>query len=387
MTDVDADAGLRAARSQARAATANPLGAATARLHYAARMEDAFDRRVARALRSKGWTVRVEPYPGYGTPRWIRVLARTVLAAREVPDEELPGTGAAQAGGEWHGPAATTVRGFRSFLVAPVAGARVDVTVGSTVHRLVTDRGGYIDQVIAADLEPGWHVIELRTQDGLTATAPVQVVDPTVRTGIVSDIDDTVVVTRLPRPLIAAWNALFRHENAREAVPGMPELFARLRADDPHLPVLYVSTGAWNAAPAVGRFLHRHGYPAGTLLMTDWGPTNTGWFRSGRQHKVAELHRLFTEFPDVRWLLVGDDGQHDPEIYAGAARHFPSHVRAIVLRQLTFGEHVLSTGTPGPTLGGTHAERAAIAEHVLVLQGPDGHELVRQVDHADLHLR
>ena len=43
MTDVDADAGLRAARSQARAATANPLGAATARLHYAARLEDALD--------------------------------------------------------------------------------------------------------------------------------------------------------------------------------------------------------------------------------------------------------------------------------------------------------------------------------------------------------
>jgi phosphatidate phosphatase APP1 len=387
MTDVDADSGLRAARSQARAATANPLGAATARLHYAARLEDALDRRVARALRGKGWTVRVEPYPGYGTPRWIRVLGRTVLAAPLVPDEELPGTGAAEAGGEWHGATATTLRGFRSFFVAPVAGARVEVRVGSTVHRLVTDRGGYLDHVIAADLAPGWHTIELRSQDGSIATAPVQVVDPSVRTGIVSDVDDTVMVTRLPRLFIAAWNAFVRHENAREPVPGMPELFARLRADDPRIPMLYLSTGAWNAAPAVGRFLHRHGYPSGTLLMTDWGPTNTGWFRSGRRHKVTQLHRLFTEFPGIRWVLVGDDGQHDPEVYAGAARHFPQHVGAILLRQLTFAEHVLSTGTPGPTVGGVHAERAAAAEHVVVLQGADGYELALQVDRADLHLR
>ncbi len=387
MTDLDADADLRAGRPQARAATTNPLGAATAHLHYAARMDDALDRWVARTLRGRGWTVRVEPYPGYGTPHWIRVMGRTVLAAPEVPDDELPGAGAAQAGGDWRGPSGPALRGWRSFLAAPVAGARVEVRVGSAVHRLVTDRGGYLDHVIRADLEPGWHVIELRSQDGATTTAPVQVVDPSVRTGIVSDVDDTVVVTRLPRPMIAAWNALVRHENAREAVPGMPELFARLLQDEPRLPVLYLSTGAWNAAPAVGRFLHRHRYPPGTLLMTDWGPTNTGWFRSGRRHKVAQLHRLFTEFPDIRWVLVGDDGQHDPEIYAGAARHFPSHVRAILLRQLTFAEHVLSTGTAGPTVGGTHAGRAAAAEHVLVLQGPDGHELARQADAAGLRLR
>jgi phosphatidate phosphatase APP1 len=46
--------------------------------------------------------------------------------------------------------------------------------------------------------------------------------------------------------------------------------------------MFYLSTGAWNVAPAVRRFLGRHGYPQGPMLLTDWGPTNTGWFRSGR---------------------------------------------------------------------------------------------------------
>lgn len=381
---VDADAGLRAGRAQARAATANPLGHATARLHYAARLEDAVDRRVARALRRRGWTVRIEPYPGYGAPGWARVLARAVLAAPQVPDEDLPGAGAAQAGGDWHAARAHAVRGWRSFLTVPVGGAPVEVTVGDTVHRLTTDRGGYLDDVLAVDLPPGWHDLRLRTQDGIAATAPIQVVDPAARHGIVADIDDTVMVTRLPRPLVAGWNAFVRHENAREAVPGMAELFDRLLAGAGDGPVLYLSTGAWNAAPAIGRFLRRHGFPAGTLLLTDWGPTNTGWFRSGTRHKVAQLHRLFTEFPGIRWVLVGDDGQRDPEIYAGAARHFPDRVRAILLRQLTFAEHVLAHGVPAPSPEAARAGRAARAGHVLVLQGPDGYELVSQAEQAGL---
>ncbi len=382
----DADAGLRAGRPQARAATSNPLGEATARLHYAARFEDAVDRRIAQALRRRGWTVRIEAYPGYGAAGWVRVMARTVLAAPQVSDDELPGAGATQAGGQWHGEA-HAVRGWRSFLTASVAGATVEVSHGDTVHRLVTDRGGFLDDVLAVDLPPGWHDLRLRTQDGFTTTAPIQVVDPAVRTGIVADIDDTVMVTRLPRPLVAGWNAFVRHESAREAVPGMAALFGRLLADDHRLPVLYLSTGAWNAAPAIGRFLRRHGFPAGTLLLTDWGPTNTGWFRSGTRHKVAQLHRLFTEFPGIQWVLVGDDGQRDPEIYAGAAHRYPDRVRAILLRQLTFAEHVLARGMPVPSPEAAPAGRAARAEHVLVLQGPDGHELVSQVDQADLHLR
>jgi phosphatidate phosphatase APP1 len=382
--DVDTDAGLRAARPQARPATANPLGQAVARPHYAARLEDALDRRIARTLRARGWTVRIETYPGYGSPHWVRVLARTVLAAPQVPDEELPGAGSAQAGGHWHGPQALAVRGWRSFLTVPVAGARVEVRIGSKVHHVVTDRGGYLDTVLTADLAPGWHDVELCTQDRDATIAPVQVVDPSVRSGIVADIDDTVMVTRLPRPLVAGWNAFVRHEHAREAVPGMADLFARLRAESPDLPVLYLSTGAWNAAPALGRFLSRNGFPAGTLLLTDWGPTNTGWFRSGPRHKVNQLHRLFTEFPDVKWVLVGDDGQRDPVIYAGAAEHFPDRVRAIVIRQLTFAEHVLARGPLAPDVS---AGRAGLSGHVLVLQGPDGHALVRQADEAGLHLR
>jgi len=348
----------------------------SARPHVAARLESALDRRVASRLRRRGWTVRIEPYASYGAPGWVRVMARALLAAPIVRDEDLPGAGGNAQAGE---PAAPALRGWRSFATAQVSDAVIDVHVGGRVHHVTTDRGGYVDVVLTADLDPGWHDIRLTTQDGATATAPVHVIGPEVRFGIVSDIDDTVMVTRLPRPLVAAWNVFMRHENAREPVPGMSSLYSELLDRDERLPVVYLSTGAWNAAPTVGRFLREYRFPAGPLLMTDWGPTNSGWFRSGPAHKITQLRRLMRELPHVRWILVGDDGQRDPQIYAGAAQHHPEHVLAILIRQLTFGEHVLAHGVPAPTTDSLRAERRASLDGIAVIQGPDGQSLARQL--------
>ncbi|WP_343048115.1 App1 family protein [Cellulomonas humilata] len=369
---------LRTARPGGPSGASTNPASSVPRTHLAARLENGFDRAVAHQLRGRGWTVRIEPYAGYGATGWVRVLSRTLLAAPHVRDEDLPGAGgSAQAGTR----SATALRGWRSFATAQVSGAELEVQVGDRTHRVVTDRGGYVDTILESDLAPGWHDIRLTTSDGTTATAPVHVIGPDVRVGIVSDIDDTVMVTRLPRPFVAAWNVFMRHENAREAVPGMARLYAELQSGHGETPVVYLSTGAWNAAPTLARFLRRHRYPAGPLLLTDWGPTNSGWFRSGPAHKVAQLRRLFDELPDVQWVLVGDDGQRDPQIYAGAAQHFPERVRAILIRQLTFGEHVLAHGVPVPTTDQVKAEQDAARrpDGIPVIQGEDGRALLRGV--------
>ncbi len=80
------------------------------------------------------------------------------------------------------------------------------------------------------------------------------------------------------------------------------------------------------------------------MLLTDWGPTPDRFFRNGREHKREQLRRLAGEFPEVRWLLVGDDGQHDEEIYAEFAREHPRSVAAVCIRQLSAGEAVLAGG-------------------------------------------
>jgi phosphatidate phosphatase APP1 len=295
-------------------------------LHLAARLENRLIGWRSGRAREKGFVPLVIPYTGYGGDGWIRVLGRVLL-----------NKGTHRLTGEPIG-----ARGWRSFTSVPVQHARVAVEVGGVTNEITADRSGLLDAVVQVPLEPGWHRVEYRVEDSTPTYGLVFVVDPASRFGLVSDIDDTVMMTALPRPLLAAWHTFVVNEHARSTTPGMPVLYERITDSHAGAPVLYLSTGAWNVAPTLTRFLSRNLYPAGALLLTDWGPTPDAWFRDGTKHKRDTLDRLAREFPDVRWLLVGDDGQHDPETYARFCEEHPDQVLAVCIRQLTPGEAVLA---------------------------------------------
>jgi phosphatidate phosphatase APP1 len=160
------------------------------------------------------------------------------------------------------------------------------------------------------------------------------------------------------------------------ATPGMAVLLDRLTVEHPEAPVIYLSTGPWNAAPTLARFLNRNMYPSGALLLTDWGLTQDRWFRSGQDHKLGNLHRLAAEFPHMRWLLVGDNGQHDEEIYSEFAQDHADKVAAIAIRQLSVSESVLAGGH---SEDGDHS-----ASSVPWIYSPDGAGMARQLRELQL---
>lgn len=275
--------------------------------------------------RRAGRVPTIVPFVGYGGDGWVRVLARVVL--------RKPGVDRF-----------TSIRGWRSFTSVPVRDAEVTVTAGGAATVVRSDRGGIVDARVDADLEPGWSSVGLSLAGRDAVDEKVYVVDERAEFGMVSDVDDTVMVTALPRPFLAAWNSFVLDEHARTPVAGMAVLYERIVRAHPGAPVVYLSTGAWNVVPTLTRFLTRNLYPRGPLLLTDWGPSPDHWFRSGPEHKRTALERLAEEFPGVRWLLVGDDGQHDESIYGDFARRHPQAVRAVAIRRLTPGEAVLAGG-------------------------------------------
>ncbi|MFM6974670.1 MAG: App1 family protein [Agromyces sp.] len=317
------------------------------RIHRAARVEDIVHAWRERRARKRGRIPTVVAFTGYGSSTQVRVLGR-VLLVKPKPK-----------------PTAGLVRGWRSFVSVPVRDVAVTIRVGDTEATLRADRGGVIDAVIEATLESGWHTVTLSTPGGQESEAPIRVVGDEVRTGIISDVDDTVMVTMLPRPLLAAWNTFVLDEHARIPTPGMAVLYERVLSANPGAPIIYLSTGAWNVAPTLQRFLSRNLFPAGPLLLTDWGPTHDRWFRSGKEHKHESLRRLAREFPNISWVLVGDDGQHDIELYSAFAQEHPDQVRAIAIREMTGGEAVLAGG---------RAEHVANSPAPIVF-GPDGASL------------
>lgn len=332
-------------------------------LHRAARADYAITRWRARHARKRGARATVIPYTGYGTTSWIRVLGRVLLTAEPL--------------GRLRNAAPTGVRGWRSFTAIPVENGEVTVRIADQTLVITADRNGIVDVRVPVELTPGWHRITFSSEDSEPATAQIYVIADDARFGVVSDIDDTVMVTSLPRPMLAAWHTFVVNEHARATTPGMPVLYERIREEHPGAPFIYLSTGAWNVAPTLTRFLSRNLYPAGPLLLTDWGPTTDRWFRSGQEHKRTQLRRLAEEFPTIRWLLIGDDGQHDPQLYGDFAAEHHDRVAAVAIRQLGPGEAVLA--------GGSNRSRSHGATPWMPwVQAPDGAGLAAEFERLGL---
>ncbi|SHJ83644.1 Phosphatidate phosphatase APP1 [Tessaracoccus bendigoensis DSM 12906] len=336
-----------------------------ARPIIAARVEDRLNRVANRLLDSRGWQESILAFTGYGNSEQLRILARIVMR----PSEDLGIVQAAQA--------LLYRRGWRNFMNAAKVDARLWVVIDDTRIPVQADRGGYIDvRVRNPGLQPGWHNVRLEGDGGSSALAPVQVIGDDTTFGIVSDIDDTIITTLLPRPMLAAWNSFVLTEQARQAVPGMARLYQQLLTAHPGAPIVFVSTGSWNTYPMIQRFMTRHGIPRGAILFTDWGPTQTSWFRSGVDHKRRCLRELARDLPHISWLLVGDDGQHDPDLYAEFASLQPGHVRARAIRQLTPGEHTLAHGLPMEVASDARWQPDTAPE----VRAPDGDGLAAQMN-------
>ncbi len=333
--------------------------------HLAVRLESALQAWQIRRSLAKGYVRTVLPYTGYGSTSWIRVLGRVVLS-KPVRDD----------GPETLKTLREGIRGWRNFMSPPIRYATVTVEVAGESHRVSADRGGVIDVRIPVQLPAGTNTVRLTSDSSATVESTVFVFPDDAEFGVVSDIDDTVMVTALPRPLLAAWNTFVVDEHARNATPGMSVMMERVTQQHQGAPVLYLSTGAWNVAPTLTRFLSRNLYPAGPLLLTDWGPTLDRWFRSGVEHKRSSLARLAREFPNIKWLLVGDDGQHDEAIYSEFSRTHPDNVLAVAIRQLSVGEAVLAGGRSSDT-----ADRSSGAPWIYA---PDGAGIAEKLEHLGI---
>lgn len=354
----------------------------------ARRVEDRFNRASTVRQAKAGWRPAIIGFTGYGSTSVLRVLGRAVMAdADEKPllrFPELPPTTHSvlsqvkEAMEHAQEVSEMAQRGWRQFITTQVGYLPVTITAGDKVIKTRTDRSGYVDVLVQDHgLEPGWHEVTIDAVASTPTTARVLIVEPDATLGLVSDIDDTVMITWLPRAVLAAWNSWVRHTNTRKPVPGMEELYKELLKNDPNAPVFYLSTGAWNTLPTLDFFLTLNHFPTGPLLLTDWGPTPTGLFRSGPEHKKIQLRNLIITFPNIKWILVGDDGQHDPLIFDELTREHPRHVAGIAIRQLNPVEQVLSHGTTESLTSQHNPEESVLG--VPTIKGKDGFELLRKL--------
>ncbi|MBJ2158476.1 phosphatidate phosphatase App1 family protein [Variovorax sp. IB41] len=156
---------------------------------------------------------------------------------------------------------------------------------------------------------------------------------PAEGVSVISDIDDTIKRTQVRDRREMLLNTFARRF---EAAPRMAAYYRAL-AQVPDTRFHYLSASPMQLYPALADFVRDNDFPAGSMHLresTTWRTLIPG-AEDSRAHKLGVIDRLLTEFPQRRFVLVGDSGEADPEIYAQVWRANPQRIDSIVIRDVT----------------------------------------------------
>lgn len=274
----------------------------------------------------------VQPYRGYGFNHDVFLMGR-------VFHEQPPAAGSK---GGFGLKLAVLWRLIRRW---GIANARLVARFGDAVQEIHTDQDGYFEvRLQAAPPTPGddnWH------QVGLTLTEPTRIetvadvfiAPSSCRFVVISDIDDTVMHTGVANKLMMMWRLFVQGAESRAAFPGMAAflraLYRGAGARDGN-PLLYVSRAPWSIYGVLEAFFQQHDIPIGPILfLREWGITlQSPLPRSGKGHKLKLIRDILSLHGDLPFVLIGDSGQRDPEIYASIVHANPGRALAVYIRKV-----------------------------------------------------
>ena len=228
----------------------------------------------------------------------------------------------------------------------PFAFADLKVKYGDVAIDCKTDDEGFFRGWIdAAEPKSGeWEKYEVELVDRpgqakkITGSGETLVPPASARFCVISDIDDTVIQSRVTSFLQAARTVMLGNARTRLPFPGVSGFYEALRKGvdgDEKNPIFYVSSSPWNIYDVIAEFMDLQKIPKGPLILRDWD-INISALSSSRhgEHKGTAIRNLMKLYPEMPFILIGDTSQQDPEIYRGIVGEFPERVRAIYIRDV-----------------------------------------------------
>lgn len=314
------------------------------------RAEEYTDRlltRVRQHTSSDELLLQIMPYYGYGTSEWLRLQGR-VLQSHHLFTADRPEADIDTLWDNLH----TMYHRFASNEVADIP---VAAQFQEQVLQTKSGEEGYFSFEFTAETPVAtdrlWHPVALTippsgeaAESGkyaarIAATGEILVPRPTRKFGVISDIDDTVLQTNATNLLKMARVVFLNSARTRLPFEGVAAFYYALHRGVSGIeqnPIFYVSSSPWNLYDLLVEFMNIHGIPAGPLFLQDYG-LDPGKFitTDHEEHKVAAIERIMRSYPDLTFILIGDSGQEDPEIYIKILHRFPERVRAIYIRDVS----------------------------------------------------
>jgi len=287
--------------------------------------------------------VIITPYRSYGTPSHIYLLGRALddVPLKIVEDQSL-----------WK----TLKNTYKQFDSYEIPGAKIELkTPGILSFTTKTDPEGYFlfDQNISGDLsviadEEGWLRVDLyfKNEPGKQTNpgndyfqGELIIPDAEAEYGVISDIDDTILDTGVTSFL--KWrllkNSLLTNAYNRIPLKGAPEFFQKLhrgKSGKNKNPMFYLSNSPWNMYQYLKLFLDFNKFPKGPILLRNFRTPFDRSLKPEKPHKQKEIINILKTYPDLKFILIGDSGEHDASIYTEIVVHFPDRILAIYLKSV-----------------------------------------------------
>ena len=147
---------------------------------------------------------------------------------------------------------------------------------------------------------------------------------------VISDIDDTIKTTNVTDHKQLLDNTFFKDF---EEISGMSALYRQLALHD--AAIHFVSSSPWQLYDPLDEFISSSGFPWATLnlkYIRFRDETFFNLFKKGTETKPLQIEPILQRFPNRRFILIGDSGEQDPEVYGDIARRYPAQVHRILIR-------------------------------------------------------
>lgn len=152
----------------------------------------------------------------------------------------------------------------------------------------------------------------------------------------ISDIDDTLMHSYIYRKVQKFRTLMFTAVEKRRAVGQMKEVLQKLSLDG--AATFYLSNSEQNLYPLIYRFLTHNSFPVGPIFLKKMRSfldvVLNFKFPFRNMHKEQMIVNIISFFPEKKYVLMGDNTQHDLSIYLAAAEKYPNNIRYILIRKV-----------------------------------------------------